>query len=105
MAAEESSVGICGLPKVWFCKFLGCNAVETVVVISQSESSGDYIVVYLVYHVPAAIQYAKRLAREMACRVRVISSGAGFFRCRRLHQDSPIEFLNLIRHAGGQAEG
>ena len=67
--------------------------------LSQSESSGDYIVVYLVYHVPAAIQYAKRLAREMACRVRVISSGAGFFRCRRLHQDSPIEFLNLIRHA------
>lgn len=66
---------------------------------SRDEYLGDYVLVYMVYPVRAAMTLARRRARELSCRVRVIPSGAGFVRCGRLYQYDPEEFLNLFRNA------
>lgn len=66
---------------------------------SRDGNHGDYVLVYMVYPVRAAMRLAKQRAQELSCKVRVIPSGAGFVRSGRLYQYDPEEFLNLFRNA------
>ena len=66
---------------------------------SRDGNYGDYVLVYMVHPVRAALKFAKQRAQELSCKVRVIPSGAGFVRSGRLHQYGPEEFLDLFRNA------
>ena len=66
---------------------------------SQELRERDYVLLYMVYPSHAAVRLARRRAKELSCRVRVISSGAGIMRCSRIRQDGPNDFVNLFRNA------